>query len=56
MPKFKVKGQTFQTGELGHTDKQTEGHTEGHYQVHYLPASRSIMNDGTDGPLEVSSI
>ena len=36
---IKVKGQTVQTGEIEHTNRQTDGR----YQVHYLPASRSIM-------------
>ncbi len=37
MPKIKVKGQTVQAGELGQTDRHTNGRTDGRYQLHYLP-------------------
>ncbi len=38
MPKIKVKGQTVQTGELGHTNKQTDA-----TKRIISPASRSII-------------
>ena len=41
MPKIKVVGQTVQTGELGHTSKQTHGR----YQTHYLPCF-AVDNNG----------